>query len=92
MLIIAGHLVVADRDAYVELSAPVTALARSAPGCLDFVQAADPLEPDRIVIYERWEDEASLLAFRSSDPDAAPLPDILGADVKRYEISSVGQP
>ena len=55
-------------------------------------QAADPLEPGRILIFERWQAETALLAFRQSDPDGEPpgLPKVLGADVKRYEISSVG--
>ena len=94
MLIIAGYLQVAahERAAYLELAKTATALARDAPGCLEFVQAPDPIEPDRIVIYERWESEDELLAFRGSDPEQAPtpLPDVLGADVVRYEISSFG--
>ncbi len=49
---------------------------------------------ERIVVYERWESEEALLAFRNCepDPDAPDLPDLIGADVKRYEISSVGPP
>ena len=94
MLIVAGHLQVAahERAAYLELAQTATALARDAAGCLEFVQAPDPIEADRIVIYERWESEQELLAFRSGDPEPAttPLPDVLGADVRRYEISSVG--
>jgi|tagenome__1003787_1003787.scaffolds.fasta_scaffold20922093_4 quinol monooxygenase YgiN len=94
MLIVAGYLQVAahERARYLELAQTATALARDAPGCLEFVQAPDPLEPDRIVIYERWESEHFLLAFRGldSEPPATSLPDVLGADVRRYEISSVG--
>ncbi len=94
MLIVAGHLRVAahERAAYLELAKTATALAREAPGCLEFVQAPDPIEADRIVIYERWESEQALLAFRNWDPEPAPtrLPEVLGADVLRYEISSFG--
>lgn len=98
MLIVAGFLQVAahERDAYLALARESTELARVAPGCWEFVQAADPIEPDRIVIYERWESEVELLAFRSSGPDpepdavAPPMPEVLGADVRRYEISAVG--
>ncbi|WP_309650261.1 antibiotic biosynthesis monooxygenase family protein [Nocardioides sp.] len=96
MLIIAGHLQVGagERATYLDLVTTATQLARRAPGCREFVQAPDPIEPDRIVIYERWESEAHLLAFRSSDPQGEPvaLPDVLGADVARYEISAVGAP
>ena len=45
------------------------ALARAAPGCLDFAQSADQLEPDRINIFERWESDAHLEAFRSLPDD-----------------------
>ena len=94
MLIVAGHLQVdpSQRDAYLEAAAAVTRLARAQPGCLAFVQAADPLEPDRIAVYERWADEASLLAFRTSDPDAPPLPELQGADVRRFDVAREGPP
>ena len=94
MLIVAGYLQVAAhaRAEYLERARTATVLARAAPGCLEFVQAPDPIEADRIVIYERWESEQELLAFRNGDtePVPAPLPDVLGADVLRYAISSVG--
>lgn len=96
MLIVAGHLLVSadKREEYLTVANEATRLARNAPGCLAFVQAADPLEADRIVIYECWESEHELIAFRSSDPEAAssPMPDIMGAEVLRYEISAVGPP
>ena len=99
MIIVAGHLIVAehDRDAYLAGVAAVNRLARASPGCLAFVQVADPLEADRIVSYERWESDAALLAFRSSGPEggagsAESLPQLLGADVGKYRISAVEAP
>lgn len=97
MIIVAGHLIVAasERATYLEAVADVNALARSSAGCLDFVQVADPVEGDRIVIYERWSDDAALLAFRSSgDPDAPQpaRPAILGADVAKYRIAAIEAP
>jgi quinol monooxygenase YgiN len=93
MLIIAGTLRVdpADRDAYLELVGRATGMARSQPGCLDFAQSADPLEPDRINIYERWETDADLQAFRDlpGDDDSASVPPIRSADVRRFQISAV---
>ena len=94
MLIIAGHLVVepTDRDRYLELNASVVVDARRAVGCLDFVQAADPVDPARINIYERWDTEAHLLAFRGAGQPSEGGPAITGADVRRYVISSVEEP
>jgi len=92
MLIIAGHLVVdpSEREAYVAGCVEVVRAAVGAPGCLDFSITADPADPGRIRIYERWEDEAQLLAFRGSGPSGDQQAAILDADVRRYEISSVG--
>ncbi len=92
MLIIAGHLQVepAERDAYVAGCVPVVEGARSAPGCLDFSISADAVDPGRIVIYERWDDEATLLAFRGSGPTGDQQAAVLDADVRRYTISAVG--
>ena len=97
MIIIAGTLTVAaaDRDAYLDTVRDVAAGARNAPGCHDFVQAPDPIDPGRINIYERWESDEDLLAYRSSgseDDAGAETPDILGADVAKYRISAVEAP
>jgi quinol monooxygenase YgiN len=94
MLIIAGHLITdpEDRDAFVAEGAEVVSLARGAPGCLDFCITADTLDPSRVNIFERWESEDELLAFRGSGPDSGTAARILDADVKRYVIASVGEP
>jgi quinol monooxygenase YgiN len=97
MIIVAGHLTVAahERETYLACVHGVNALARGSKGCLDFVQAADPIEGDRIVIFERWEDDAALLAFRSSgDPADEPqvTPRILSAEVRKYRIAGIESP
>lgn len=97
MIIIAGHLrVEADqRAAYLSAVAGVAVQARELPGCHDFVQAPDPTDPERINIFERWDDDAALMAFRESGSDdhgAAATPAILEADVSKYRIASVESP
>ena len=97
MIIVAGNLRVAagERDRYLAAVAGVTGLARSAPGCLDFVQAADPLDAERINVFERWESDEDLENFRTSGDPTAPvpaLPRVLGADVRKYRIASVEAP
>ena len=67
-------------------------LARRAAGCLDFVQAADPLDAGRINVFERWESEEALLDFRGAGQPASDSPPIRSADVKRYVIASIGDP
>ncbi|MGL5929418.1 MAG: putative quinol monooxygenase [Dermatophilaceae bacterium] len=97
MIIVAGSLRVkpAERERYLELVATVAPGARRAPGCLDFVQAADPIDPARINVYERWESDEALLAFRASggdDEDWSTVPDIVAAEVRKYRISAVEDP
>lgn len=96
MIIIAGHLRVAadEREAYLSAVADVAVRARTLPGCHDFVQAPDPIDPERIVVFERWVDDEAVLAFRALDDDegAVAAPDIIGADVSKYRIASVESP
>lgn len=94
MLIIAGHLVTepTERDAFVADGAKAVSMARGAPGCLDFSITADSLDPARINVFERWESEADLLAFRGSGPDSETAARILDADVKRFVIAAVQDP
>ncbi len=98
MIIIAGHLRVAaaERDEYLMAVGGVAEQARQAPGCLDFVQSADPVAPDRINIYERWDSDEALMSFRTSGGEGSSsssvTPDILGAEVAKYRISAVESP
>ena len=99
MIIIAGTLTVDpdERERYLAAVSDVAPAARRAPGCLDFVQAPDPVDPGRINVYERWESDEDLHRFRTSggpDPDAADseVPEIRSADVHKYRISAVEAP
>ncbi|MCF0093128.1 antibiotic biosynthesis monooxygenase [Micromonospora sp. NPDC049114] len=91
MLIIAGSLRVEPdaRDDYLSGCRQVIEQARAAAGCLDFLLAADPLDPGRIHVFERWESPEQLAAFRGAGPSDAQTVAILDADVHRYLISGV---
>ncbi|MGH7418441.1 MAG: putative quinol monooxygenase, partial [Candidatus Rokuibacteriota bacterium] len=56
MIIVSGRIYVrpGQRDAFLAASMEAVAAARRSPGCLDFVVAADPIEPDRVNVYEQW--------------------------------------
>jgi heme-degrading monooxygenase HmoA len=71
-------------------SLAAVAQARSARGCRDFVVAADPMEPDRVNVYEEWESEEALMTFRGAGPDHDVLSSIVRADVSRYIVLSSG--
>ena len=59
VIIIAGHLRVAasERSRYLTAVEGAAIQARQAPGCQDFVQSADPMDPERINIYERYDSD-----------------------------------
>jgi quinol monooxygenase YgiN len=92
MIIISGTIYVRPgrREAFVVASMEAVAAARSSPGCLDFVVAADPIEPDRVNVYEQWESEAQLEAFRGDGPGDDLSSDIVKAEVSRHQVSSSG--
>ena len=88
MVIVAGHLVVdpRDRKSYLAGCVDVVRQARHAPGCLDFGISADLLEPGRINIFERWESQAAVEAFRGSGPGDDQSGAITTASVAEYDI------
>jgi quinol monooxygenase YgiN len=70
MVIVAGHITVEpeQRESYLAGCVTVVEQARAAAGCLDFAISADLIDPGRINIFERWESQAAVEAFRSSGP------------------------
>ena len=88
MLIVAGHLVVdpLDRDDYLSGCVEVVRQARRAAGCLDFSISADLLEPGRINVFERWESQAAVDAFRGSGPSDDQGAAIQAGSVAEYDV------
>ncbi|GIH89887.1 putative quinol monooxygenase [Planobispora siamensis] len=92
MIIVSGWLAVDpdDRDAYLRGCSGVVEQARASSGCLDFALGADLVDAGRINVYERWESEEALDAFRGSGPDDGQAAMIRDAEVLRYYISRSG--
>jgi quinol monooxygenase YgiN len=89
VVIVAGHLVVdpESRDDYVAGCIEVVRQARRTPGCLDFALSADVLEPGRVNIFERWESQAAVEAFRGSGPSGEQAQAIVSASVVEYDVT-----
>ncbi|CAN5438301.1 antibiotic biosynthesis monooxygenase [soil metagenome] len=92
MVIVAGHITVAaeQRDHYLRDCVAVVQQARSAEGCLDFAISADLVDPGRINIFERWESQAAVEAFRGSGPSDEQEVQMLSAAMAEYDISPSG--
>ncbi|WP_280268755.1 putative quinol monooxygenase [Nocardia wallacei] len=94
MLIIAGHVTVdADRrDEFVAAHQDLVRRAREAPGCLDLAITADPLNPQRVNNFERWESGEHLDAWRAiADAPDTGIP-ITGDNVLLYTVADVRPP
>jgi quinol monooxygenase YgiN len=90
VVIVAGHLVVraAERDAYLAGCVDVVAQARRTSGCLEFSIAADVVEPGRVNIFERWESQDAVNAFRGSGPSEEQAIAITSASVVEYDVAN----
>jgi quinol monooxygenase YgiN len=90
VIIVSGLLRVdpRHRNSYLADCVEVTRLARAAAGCIDFHLSADPVESDRINIFEQWESDDAVEAFRGSGPAAEQTVAIVEAIVAQHEIAS----
>ena len=91
MVIVAGQIHVApeQRGTYLESCVAVVGEARRAPGCIDFAVSADLLDPGRINVFERWDSQESVEAFRGSGPSEEQGAEILSASVAEYGVADV---
>lgn len=90
MVIVAGYVTVdpAQREDYLAGCVPVVEQARARSGCLDFVISADLLDVARINVFERWESQSAVEAFRGSGPSDEQGATIQSASMAEYDISA----
>lgn len=83
MIIVEGRIFCqpGTRDDFVRLSLEAVRAARGNVACLDFVVAPDPLDQDRVNIFEKWESLDALMAFREDGPG-----DDLASKIRRAEV------
>lgn len=91
MVIVAGHIMVApqERAAYLAGCVRVVEQARRAAGCLDFTITADLVDAGRVNVFERWESQADVEAFRGSGPGDEQGAAMLAASVAEYDVADV---
>jgi quinol monooxygenase YgiN len=64
-----------QREAFLASRLDAIRSSRAEAGCLDYSLMPDPIEPGRVVLYERWADQAALdahLAGMRQGPPPAP--------------------
>jgi quinol monooxygenase YgiN len=91
MLIVAGHFEVdpADQAAFVAGRVEQMEATRTESGCLEYAMTADPVDPTRVLLFERWADQASfdahMAGIASGPKSTGPAPK--GFSVKIYDIA-----
>lgn len=92
MIIIAGYTRVeaTKRDAAAKSFAGLVERARQQEGCLDFALSADPVDTDRINVFECWRDQKALNAWRKVAK--APSIKLKKAVVKLYRSDKAEKP
>jgi quinol monooxygenase YgiN len=81
-----------ERNRFVEASIEAMRSSRQEEGCLEYVIAADPLDPERAVLTERWESMDHLqqhLAQQRSTPrsvNSRPAP--RSVEITLFEVAS----
>lgn len=91
MLIVAGHFDVdpADRDEFLAGRVDAIRTTRTEGGCLEYVMSADPVDPTRVMLFERWADQAAfdahMAAIQTAPRPGGPSPK--GFSVKIYDIA-----
>jgi heme-degrading monooxygenase HmoA len=93
VIIVAGHVTVEpeQRESYLAGCVSVVEQARATAGCLDFAITADLIDPGRVNIFERWETQAAVEAFRGGGPSSEQGAAMLSASVAEYDVADVRQ-
>ena len=70
MIIVQGEVHFSDGalDRLRPALAKLVEASRAMPGCLHYSQAIDTLDPNMLVVSQRWEDEALMAAYYAAPP------------------------
>ena len=87
-IIVAGNLFIKSglRDQFIKQSYDSITQARITEKCEDFAVSPDPIDPTRVNIFEKWESQSALNAFRESGPENELLSLVESFDVSEYQL------
>lgn len=88
-LIVAGSLTVKPgaRDEFIEKSRASILLARKNEDCEDFSVSPDPIDLNRVNIFEKWAYRSALEAFRDSGSADDLFTLVESFDVNTYQLN-----
>jgi quinol monooxygenase YgiN len=80
-----------ERDAFVAGRVEAMVRSRAEKGCIEYVIAADPVDPGRAVLFERWESQADLdahaAAARQAPKSDAPSVTPTAMSIRVYDVT-----
>ena len=95
MVIVAGIFEVdpEQRDAFLAGRFDRMRSSRAEQGCLEYTFSADPLDPGRILLYERWASQEDLDAHLAvpSPPPASPAAEVVPNSVSIVVYDVTGE-
>jgi quinol monooxygenase YgiN len=88
VVIVAGHVTVEPQQRESHLAGCMI-IVEQAAGCLDVAITADLVDSGRVNIFERWESQAVLEAFRRSGQPFEHGAAMLSVSVAEYDVAGV---
>src|SRR5580698_5835535 len=95
MVVVAGWIDVDAkvRDAYLTSRLEAMVATREEPGCIEYVFSADPIDLERVRLFELWETredlDVHLALLRSRSTQSAAF-EVVGREVLVYDVTSTG--
>ncbi len=97
MVIVAGTIEVEpdQREAFLAGRIDSMRASRAEPGCLEYTLSADPTNPGRVMLFERWASQKDLdthlaaMRSRPASPGTGPAPK--SASIVVYDVSGERQ-
>jgi quinol monooxygenase YgiN len=89
MVIVMGTFEVdpARREEFLAERAERMRSSRAEPGCLEYTFSADPLDPGRVVLAERWASQAALDAHLGAPAPPSPAVAPTSASIVVYDVA-----
>lgn len=89
-IIVAGDLIIkkGHRAEFIKISSDAVIQARKTKGCDDFSVSEDPIDENRVNIFEKWSSLSALEKFRGAGPEDDSFSMVDSFNVKEYEVNT----
>jgi quinol monooxygenase YgiN len=94
MVIVGGTFEVepSQREQFIAGRLDMIRTSRGEDGCLEYTYAADPIEPGRVILFERWSDQealdAHIAALRAGPRSSTPAVATISSSIVIYDVAA----